>query len=205
MLSGSSECSSRLGQRLQQRCRIATDLSQIFHYLCFAPAWISPGSTLPPACRRVERCLRVQRLPGRPPGLPSAADLSQHRLERAQAGDEPGQLLRLRPGRVHRRGRQRNPRHPVVDRRRRQLRLHQGLLDMRHGQNSAYNTVWGPQICSNGQSGTYITYYNDVPPTSPTVTSSATAGSAAWSATPVRPSSPEPTPSERGNDDSRRS
>jgi hypothetical protein len=23
--------------------------------------------------------------------------------------------------------------------------------------------VWGPQICSNGQSGTYITYYNNVP------------------------------------------
>ena len=37
------------------------------------------------------------------------------------------------------------------------------FFDMRHGQNSAYNTVWGPEICSNGQSGTYITYYNDVP------------------------------------------
>lgn len=40
------------------------------------------------------------------------------------------------------------------------------LFNMRHGQTSAYNTVWDPQICSNGQSGTYITYityYNDVP------------------------------------------
>ena len=27
------------------------------------------------------------------------------------------------------------------------------FFDMRHGQNSADTTVWGPEICSNGQSG----------------------------------------------------
>jgi hypothetical protein len=34
---------------------------------------------------------------------------------------------------------------------------------MRHGDLPPYNTVWGPEICSNGQSGVYITYYNGVP------------------------------------------
>jgi hypothetical protein len=37
------------------------------------------------------------------------------------------------------------------------------FFDSRHGQLPAYETEWGPQICSNGQSGTYISYYGNVP------------------------------------------
>lgn len=37
------------------------------------------------------------------------------------------------------------------------------FFDMRHGQASAYRTVWGPQLCSNGQSGTYVSDYSPMP------------------------------------------